>query len=300
MPQSRPVIEIDPHSGFCFGVTASISKAETELGAPGPLYCLGDLVHNSAEMERLHSRGLITVSHDDMQRLSGSRMLLRAHGEPPSTYAIAQAAGIEVIDATCPVVLKLQQRINHAYHHSAPGTQIVIYGKAGHAEVNGLVGQTCGEAIVVDDADRLDSIDFSRPVSLYSQTTRSLEGWQRMVSRIASRMAPGVDFTYTDTICRQVSGRVERLRSFAATHTIILFVSGRQSSNGKVLCEQCHQVNDRTHMVADPAEIDPAWLDGDPDSIGICGATSTPRWLMEQVADRCRELLGMQPTDEKS
>ena len=285
------VIEIDDHSGFCFGVTASISKAEAELKAGTPLYCLGDLVHNSAEMERLHSCGLTTVTHADMPSLKGARLLLRAHGEPPSTYADAKTQGIEIIDATCPVVLKLQQRINHAYHTCPPDTQIVIYGKAGHAEVNGLVGQTCGTAIVVDDADSLDAIDFSRPVMLYSQTTRSLEGWNRMVSRIEALMHEGTSFSHFDTICRQVSGRVDHLRRFAASHSIILFVSGSKSSNGKVLFNQCRQVNPRTYMVADASEIDTDWIAHSPASIGICGATSTPRWLMEQVRDRCADIL---------
>ena len=290
MIMGSPSIEIDNHSGFCFGVTTSINKAEAELEAEGPLYSLGDLVHNSAEMERLHRRGLTTVTHADMPRLSGARLLLRAHGEPPSTYRKARECGIEIIDATCPVVLKLQQRINHAYHHSAPATQIVIYGKAGHAEVNGLVGQTEGTAIVVDDTTALDAIDFSRPVLLYSQTTMSLEGWSRMVDRIASRMEPGVRFEHYDTICRQVSGRVEHLRRFAAAHDVVLFVSGRQSSNGKVLCGHCREVNPLTYMISDPSEIDASWLTPSTVTIGICGATSTPRWLMEDVARRCGEL----------
>lgn len=285
-----PLIEIDDHSGFCFGVTTSINKAEAELAADGPLYSLGDLVHNSAEMERLHKCGLTTVTHADMPALAGARLLLRAHGEPPSTYRAARRWGIEIIDATCPVVLKLQQRIHHAYTHNGPETQIVIYGKSGHAEVNGLVGQTEGTAIVVDDAATLDAIDFSRPVLLYSQTTMSLEGWNRMVERIASLMQPGVRFEHFDTICRQVSGRVDHLRRFAASHRLILFVSGSKSSNGKVLCGHCREENPLTYMVASPAEINPAWLMPVPESIGICGATSTPRWLMEEVAARCAEL----------
>lgn len=287
-----PIIEIDDHSGFCFGVTSSINSAQAQLSKPGPLYCLGDLVHNSAEMQRLHDLGLVTVDHGSIPLLPhGARMLLRAHGEPPSTYAAAREAGVDVIDATCPVVLKLQQRINSAYHNSPSGTQIVIYGKAGHAEVNGLVGQTEGTAIVVDDADSLDELDFTRPILLYSQTTRSLEGWSRMVGRIKERMAEGVHFEHFDTICRQVSGRVDHLRRFASTHTVVLFVSGSKSSNGKVLFAECRSVNPRTYMVAEGSEVDPSWLAGEIESIGICGATSTPRWLMEQVSERCRALL---------
>lgn len=288
---SSPVIEIDDRSGFCFGVTASISKAEAELEHTVPLYCLGDIVHNSAEMERLRHKGLVSVTHDAMPSLAGRKVLLRAHGEPPSTYEAARNAGIEIVDATCPVVLKLQQRINRTYHTASSDTQIVIYGKAGHAEVNGLVGQTEGHAIVVDDADSLDAIDFSRPVALYSQTTRSLEGWRCMVERIRSRLHEGVEFTYADTICRQVSGRVEHLRSFASAHAMILFVSGSKSSNGKVLFNQCRGVNPRTYMIGGPADIEAAWFTPVPASIGICGATSTPRWLMEQVRDSVAEIL---------
>lgn len=295
MSTQRPKIEIDPNSGFCFGVTASINKAESELEQPGALYALGDLVHNSAETERLQNMGLKVVGHEQMTGLGGSRMLLRAHGEPPSTYASAKASGIEVIDATCPVVLKLQQRIAASYRKWGDSAQIVIYGKAGHAEVNGLVGQTDGTAIVVDDADSLECIDFSRPVILYSQTTRSLEGWDMMVERIRSKMQPGITFLHYDTICRQVAGRVENVRLFAAAHSLVLFVSGRKSSNGKVLYNQCRKVNANTHMIESASEIDSAWFNPMPETIGICGATSTPRWIMEQVRAKCEELTESHP-----
>lgn len=291
MSRRYPIIEIDPNSGFCFGVTASINKAETELKQPGALYALGDLVHNSAETERLQHSGLKVVSHAEMQGLTGSRLLLRAHGEPPSTYRRAKEYGIDIVDATCPVVLKLQQRIAASYNSSSPETQIVIYGKAGHAEVNGLVGQTNGTAIVVDDADTLQNIDFSRPVILYSQTTRSLEGWKRMVERLQNKMQPGVEFQYFDTICRQVAGRVDHVREFASSHQLVLFVSGRKSSNGKVLYNQCLSVNANTHMIESASEIDRSWLTPMPDSIGICGATSTPMWIMEQVQKKCEEII---------
>ncbi len=286
-----PVIEIDPNSGFCFGVTASINKAETELKQPGALYALGDLVHNSAETERLQQSGLKVVSHAEMKNLAGSRLLLRAHGEPPATYRRAKEFGIDIIDATCPVVLKLQQRIAASYASSDPGTQIVIYGKAGHAEVNGLVGQTDGTAIVIDDSDTFDNIDFSRPVILYSQTTRSLEGWKKMVERLRNKMQPGVEFQYFDTICRQVAGRVDHVREFAASHELVLFVSGRKSSNGKVLYNQCLKVNSNTHMIESADEIDNSWLTPMPASIGICGATSTPMWIMEQVRKKSEEII---------
>lgn len=296
---NQPKIEIDPNSGFCFGVTASITKAESELKASsGSVYCLGDLVHNSAEMDRLHSCGLITVSHTDFPHLSGHRVMLRAHGEPPSTYATANAHGIEIIDATCPVVLKLQQRIAATYAECNRDVQIVIYGHTGHAEVNGLVGQTDGTAIVIDDGDPLTRIDPSRPVALYSQTTQSIEGFQAMVRRIGELLNDGVAFTHYDTICRQVSGRVEKLRRFAADHDVVLFVSGQKSSNGKVLFAHCHEVNPRTYMLAQPSQLREEWIaDTGIKSIGICGATSTPRWLMEEVMKQCTDML--QPIDRQ-
>ncbi len=290
-PDPDIVVEIDPNSGFCFGVTASISKAETELRSSDRLYCLGDLVHNSAEMERLQQNGLISIDHTQISQIPGARLLLRAHGEPPSTYRIAKLHGISLIDATCPVVLKLQQRIKHTYLTCPGSTQIVIYGKAGHAEVNGLVGQTDGTAIVVDDETALSQIDFSRPVMLYSQTTQSLEGWSRMVQAIASRMEPGVEFSHFDTICRQVSSRVDHVRRFAADHQVIIFVSGSKSSNGKVLFSQCQHANPASHIIASSDEISPDWFPENISSIGICGATSTPRWLMEQVKGHISTIL---------
>ncbi len=285
-------IEIDSESGFCFGVVTAIRKAEEELAKSGTLFCLGDIVHNSGEVERLQDKGLRTITHDDLSQLRNVKVLLRAHGEPPSTYRTASANGIEIIDATCPVVLKLQQRIKALYDNSEPDErpQIVIYGKVGHAEVNGLVGQTEGHAIVVEDIAGLDLVDFGRPVALYSQTTKSLEGFNAIIAEIERRMQPGVEFRYFDTICRQVSNRVDRLRRFARGKDVVLFVAGAKSSNGKILFGHCLDENPRTHLLADENGLRSEWFDG-ASTVGICGATSTPRWLMERVRDSLANLL---------
>jgi len=283
-------VEIDSESGFCFGVVTAIRKAEEELAKGKPLYCLGDIVHNSAEVERLCSKGLQTITHDQLGELENVKVLLRAHGEPPSTYGIAKARNIDIIDATCPVVLKLQQRIKAKYDTDGTKTQIIIYGKAGHAEVNGLVGQTDGHAIVIEDASGLDKIDFSRDIALYSQTTKSLEGFRAIIEEIEKRRDPGTRFEYHDTICRQVANRVDHLRGFAAGKDVVLFVAGAKSSNGKVLYHQCLDVNPNTYLVADPTEIEATWL-CNAKSIGICGATSTPRWLMDDVAAMANEIV---------
>ena len=285
-------IEIDKDSGFCFGVVTAIRKAEEQLASDaGTLYCLGDIVHNSDEVERLERKGLRTITHDDMAGLKGVRVLLRAHGEPPSTYRMAEERGIEIIDATCPVVLKLQQRVKAAFDRPGARPQIVIYGKLGHAEVNGLVGQTNGQAIVVENIDDLDKLDYSRDIALFSQTTKSLEGYNRIIEEIRRRKAPEAAFEHYDTICRSVSGRVELLRRFAASHEVVLFVAGTKSSNGRILYDQCKSVNPRTHLIANASHLDPAWLDG-AESVGICGATSTPLWLMEQVRDAAARITG--------
>lgn len=286
-------IEIDKDSGFCFGVTTAISKAEEQLEAGGTLYCLGDIVHNSDEVERLRGKGLATITHDDLSALpAGARVLLRAHGEPPSTYATARRRGIDIVDATCPVVLKLQQRVKAAYDRDpARRPQIVIYGKTGHAEVNGLVGQTDGQAIVVETVADLDRLDYTRDIALFSQTTKSLEGYRGIIEEIERRIQPQAHFEHYDTICRSVSGRVERLRRFAASHGIVLFVAGTKSSNGRILYDQCRAVNPDTHLIANASHLNPEWLRG-ASSVGICGATSTPLWLMEDVRDavaRCME-----------
>ncbi|MDE7458059.1 MAG: 4-hydroxy-3-methylbut-2-enyl diphosphate reductase [Muribaculaceae bacterium] len=284
------LIEIDKDSGFCFGVTAAIGKAEEQLASDGSLYCLGDIVHNSDEVERLQAKGLRTITHEQLASLRDVKVLLRAHGEPPSTYELARRNNIRIIDATCPVVLKLQERIKSACSRPGPQPQIVIYGKLGHAEVNGLVGQTDGRAIVVEDIAGLDKIDFSRDIALYSQTTKSLEGFRTIIEEIKRRKAPQARFESFDTICRRVSNRVDHLKQFAADHEVILFVAGTKSSNGKILYNHCLDVNPRTHLVANASYLRPEWLQGAA-TIGICGATSTPRWLMEQVRDRAAALL---------
>ena len=275
-------IEIDEGSGFCFGVTTAIKKAEEELATGSELYCLGDIVHNGMECERLHNMGLKTINHDEFATLHDKKVLLRAHGEPPSTYLEAQANGIEIIDATCPVVLQLQLRIKRQYDANQEA-QIVIFGKNGHAEVLGLVGQTDQKAIVIEHADEACRLDFSRDIYLYSQTTKSLDEFHAIIDYIQAHISPEATFKSFDTICRQVANRMPNICSFATKHDLILFVSGRKSSNGKVLFNACKAKNPHTYLIEGPEEIDPAWLSG-AESIGICGATSTPKWLMEKVA----------------
>lgn len=287
-----PRVEIDERSGFCFGVVTAIRKAETEL-AGGSLCCLGDIVHNSNEVERLEAAGLKTITHADLEKLRDAKVLLRAHGEPPSTYAIARRNNIEIIDATCPVVLALQQRIKKAY--DSGNVQIVIYGQIGHAEVNGLVGQTDGNAIVVEGIEDLHRIDFSRDIALYSQTTKSVEGFNNIIAEIGKRLKEGARLMSYDTICRQVAGRVGHLREFAAAHGVVVFVAGAKSSNGKILYNHCREVNPATYLVEDESQLKPEWFGG-AESIGICGATSTPRRLMEQVRDRVLALFKTQAT----
>ncbi|MDE6272969.1 MAG: 4-hydroxy-3-methylbut-2-enyl diphosphate reductase [Muribaculaceae bacterium] len=281
-------IEIDANSGFCFGVVTAIRKAEEALEKSTPLYCLGDIVHNAAEVERLEKKGLITITHEDLEHLHDVKVLLRAHGEPPSTYEIARRNNIEIIDATCPVVLQLQRRIKTAA--AEPDPLILIYGKPGHAEVNGLVGQTDGHAIVIRDISDLDGIDLSRDIRLYSQTTKSLDGFRQIVGEISRRKEKlGGDFQWFDTICRQVANRMDKIREFAGDHDVVIFVSGAKSSNGKVLFNECLKVNPRTHLISSPDELNARWIEG-ASSVGVCGATSTPAWLMKNVADQIAEI----------
>lgn len=277
-------IEIDDGSGFCFGVTTAIRKAEEELAAGKTLYCLGDIVHNGMECERLRSMGLITINHDELKALHDVKVLLRAHGEPPETYEIARRNNIEIIDATCPVVLQLQRRIKREYD-SNPDAQIVIFGKPGHAEVLGLVGQTNSKAIVIAGIDDAKALDFNRDIYLYSQTTKSLDEFHRIIDYIQEHISPGATFRSFDTICRQVANRMPNISSFAKRHDLILFVCGRKSSNGKVLFNECRSVNPNSHLIEGPDEIKREWIEGI-DTIGICGATSTPKWLMERCRDR--------------
>lgn len=281
-------IEIDSESGFCFGVTTAIKKAEEELAKGTRLYCLGDIVHNGQECERLKKLGLITINHEEYAKLKNVKVLLRAHGEPPETYRIAAENNIEIIDATCPVVLRLQKRIKQEYTSKEPEKekQIVIYGKNGHAEVLGLVGQTNGEAIVIEKIEEVDKIDLSRDVRLYSQTTKSLDEFRNIVSYIEQNISKSATFQYFDTICRQVANRMPNIRKFAASHDVILFVCGQKSSNGKILFHECKEINNRTYQVDKPEDIDMEWF-RNAKSIGICGATSTPKWLM----DKCKNVI---------
>ena len=283
-------IEIDSGSGFCFGVTTAIRKAEEELAKGNMLYCLGDIVHNGQECERLKKMGLITINHEEFARLHDVKVLLRAHGEPPETYELAKANNIEIIDATCPVVLRLQQRIKREFDNTSDSNnkQIVIYGKNGHAEVLGLVGQTRGQAIVIENLSEVHRLDFSKEIRLYSQTTKSLDEFRQIVAYIKEHISPEASFEYYDTICRQVANRMPNIQTFAANHDLIFFVCGRKSSNGKILFHECKKVNSNTFLIDQPEEIDRKMLEG-ATSIGICGATSTPKWLMEE----CKKVILM-------
>ena len=275
-------VEIDERSGFCFGVTTAIRKAEEELEKGAPLYCLGDIVHNGMECERLREMGLIAIDHEQFRLLGDVRVLLRAHGEPPETYEMAREKNIEIIDATCPVVLNIQKRIKQEYSTPADiSKQIIIYGQKGHAEVLGLVGQTEGNAIVIESIREIDRIDFTRDIYLYSQTTKSLDEFRLIVETIKQRIAPNVKFQYYDTICRQVSNRLDNIRRFAESHNLILFVCGKKSSNGKVLYQECLKATPNSFHIEGSHEIDFSLIK-DGLSVGICGATSTPKWLMEE------------------
>lgn len=276
-------VEIDKGSGFCFGVVKAINKAEEELGKDVKLYCLGDIVHNSREVERLKEMGLIAINHEEFQQLHNAKVLLRAHGEPPETYAIARRNNIEIIDATCPVVLRLQKRVKQEHlKESGEEVQIIIYGQNGHAEVLGLVGQTTGKAIVIEKLEEVKGLDFSKSIRLYSQTTKSLDEFWEIVDYIKEHISPDASFEYYDTICRQVANRMPNLRKFAASHDLLFFVSGKKSSNGKMLFSECLKVNPNSHLIDNENEIDASLL-RNVQSIGVCGATSTPKWLMEKV-----------------
>ena len=284
-------VEIDEGSGFCFGVVTAIHKAEEELAKGETLYCLGDIVHNSREVERLKAMGLITINRDEFRQLRNAKVLLRAHGEPPETYQIAHKNNIEIIDATCPVVLRLQKRIKQEFRkEDFEEKQIVIYGKNAHAEGLGLVGQTGGQAIVIESAEEAKKLDFTKSIRLFSQTTKSLDEFQEIVEYIKLHISPDATFEYYDTICRQVANRMPNLREFAATHDLIFFVSGKKSSNGKMLFEECLKVNANSHLIDNEKEIDPTLL-RNVESIGVCGATSTPKWLMEKIHDHIQLLI---------
>ena len=285
-------IEIDQGSGFCFGVTRAIGKAEEELNKDGHLFCLGDIIHNGKECDRLQRLGLTTINHEELKGIQESKVLLRAHGEPPSTYLLAQKNKIEIIDATCPVVLHLQERIKKEYNEDiGHKKQIVILGKNGHAEVLGLVGQTEGTAIVIESVEDLHILDYHKDICLYSQTTKPLDEFRHIVEYIKKHISDDATFTFYDTICRQVANRMPHIREFANRHDVVLFVCGKKSSNGRVLFKECKEANPQSYMIDTANEIDLRWLK-DCNSVGICGATSTPKWLMEECKIRIEELLG--------
>jgi 4-hydroxy-3-methylbut-2-enyl diphosphate reductase len=289
------LVTIDPHSGFCFGVVYAIGVAERELQNNHKLYCIGDIVHNNMEVNRLRQMGLEIISNEELESLHDCKVMIRAHGEPPDTYRIALTNNIELIDASCPIVLHLQNVIHNGYlEMKEKKGQIVIYGKAGHAEVNGLKGQTGGTALVIGNEDDLREIDYSRPIRFYSQTTMSVEGFDKMVQIIRQRMEAAsngkpIDFVGYDSVCRQVSNRSGHLRDFAGRFDVVIFVSGRKSSNGMILYNVCKEINPRTHLVSGMDEVKEEWFI-DAQSVGICGATSTPMWLMEEIGQKIKEI----------
>ena len=290
------VVEIDQNSGYCFGVEFAIKMAEDEMEENGHLYCLGDIVHNDMEVKRLYEKGLRIIDRDQLQDIHDAKVLIRAHGEPPETYKTAMQNNLELIDASCPVVLKLQNRVKHAFDQMRKvNGQIVIYGKKGHAEVIGITGQTRGQAIIVTTEEDLHKIDFSRPVTLFSQTTKSTKGFYHIKHLIQEKLAKEKadfndgDFTANDSICRQVSNREPHLMKFSNNHDVIIFVSGKKSSNGKALFNVCLNENQRSYFIESEQELELGWFEA-AESVGICGATSTPMWLMERVAQHIRSL----------
>lgn len=291
--------KIDKGSGFCFGVVNAIKKAEEELAKGETLYCLGDIVHNGREVERLSALGLITIDHETFKQLHNVKVLLRAHGEPPSTYKIAQENNITIIDASCPVVLKLQSKIKKKYQETNLNEhQIVIYGKKGHAEVIGLEGQTDNHALIVECEEDLNNIDFNKDISLFSQTTKPLDGFNQLVEHIKKRFK-GKHFDYFDTICRQVANRIPNITKFAQENDVLFFVGGKKSSNGKILFEHCKKANPNTYFISSLEEITDKHIQMCKDKrIGICGATSTPLWLMEKVQEKLEEELSKQETNQ--
>ena len=291
-------VTIDQNSGYCFGVEFAIQIAEDEMEQSNELYCLGDIVHNDMEVRRLYKKGLRVIDHGKLKDLHDCKVLIRAHGEPPETYSTALKNNIELIDASCPVVLKLQNRVKHAFDKmNEKNGQVVIYGKNGHAEVIGLAGQTNNEAIIVTQEEDLDKIDYSRPVVLFSQTTKSTKGFYDIKSKIEerfgdrSKVIAGEYFEAHDSICRQVSNREPRMKTFSEEHDVVLFVSGKKSSNGKALYKVCKNHNERSYFIENGSDINPEWFQ-EADSVGICGATSTPMWLMEDVAKGLSKLAG--------
>ena len=277
-------VVIDDNSGFCFGVVRAIGEAESALGRLGEVCSLGDIVHNRVEVQRLETLGLRTITHDDIPNLGGATLLIRAHGEPPRTYELAKGLGIDIIDATCPVVARLQRRVREAYEKmQSIGGSVVLLGKRGHAEVVGLTGQVSDDVVVIEREADLDAVDFSRPIYFLSQTTQSIELFNQLGAEIKRRAQNPEQVTLDDTICRRVAGREQLLTDFSRSVDVVIFVSGRKSSNGRVLFDVCRKANERCYMVEEASELETEWFAG-VESVGICGATSTPRWLMEEVA----------------
>lgn len=287
-----PIIEVDEKSGFCFGVINAIKYAEKELDNNNELYCLGDIVHNDTEVSRLEKKGMKTINYDQLESLSYKKVLFRAHGEPPGIYRLAKEKNIDLVDATCPVVVQLQKKIKKKYETSRDiNAQIVIYGKKGHAEVNGLVGQTNGDAIVISNIGEVDILDMNRPIILFSQTTQSLKTFMEIIRIIESKISKDVLFEYQDTICRQVSNRVNHIQEFASGKELVFFIAGAKSSNGKVLFEYCKKGNERSIFLTGSDQLTKEMLMPMPKTIGICGATSTPMWQMQEVKDKIIEIL---------
>lgn len=292
------IVTVDTHSGFCWGVVRTIDIAEEELQHTERIYSLGPVIHNPVEVARLKSKGLETVTHADLEKLRGKKVLIRAHGEPPSTYAMARDNGVTIIDATCPVVTKVQERIRKFVDK---GYQIIIFGKKDHAEVIGLVGHTNNQAVVLRSVEEIDGVDVSRKSVLFSQTTMDKETFYRIAEVLRQRIKEfevgtfeesAIEFHAKDTICGQVSGRDAKLRQFAREQEVMVFVAGRNSSNGKVLYEICHNANPRTYFVEDESELDPSWFEG-VETVGVSGATSTPQWLMEKVQESVYRVAAM-------
>lgn len=283
-------VTIDDNSGFCFGVVRAIGEAEAALERLGEVCSLGDIVHNRVEVQRLEALGLRTVTHEDIASLGSATLLIRAHGEPPRTYRMAEECGVKIIDATCPVVSRLQRRVREAYDRMCEvGGRVVLLGKRGHAEVVGLTGQVDDDVTVVESASDLESIDYSRPIYFLSQTTQSIELFNILGAEIMRRAEHPESVVLDDTICRRVAGREQSLVEFSRGVDVVVFVSGRKSSNGRVLCDVCRRANERCYMVEEASELQREWFEG-AQSVGICGATSTPRWLMEQVAEALKEM----------
>jgi 4-hydroxy-3-methylbut-2-enyl diphosphate reductase len=284
------IIEVDQKSGFCFGVVNAIKKAEEALETEQQLFSLGDIVHNETEVSRLNERGLTTIQHTDLNRLQNTKILIRAHGEPPSTYQLAAERNLTLIDATCPVVLHLQKKIRDIYvQQPKASTQIVIFGKKGHAEVNGLIGQTENTAVVIEKEEDIRQLELTKNTYLFSQTTQPIEGFNDLVAKLQHLIQAPAQLIFTDSICRQVSNRIPHIRQFAKKHDIVVFVSGKKSSNGKVLFTECQLINKNSFFISEVAEVKNIPLQN-ATSIGICGATSTPMWLMEAVAKELEEI----------